>query len=365
MQILCSPARSKLQPLVTNSCYICYYSLLDLGRKWCLAGPMPIGPGPHGGDCYDELPRIVIFSTHFGEYACSYPLAPACSHKDHSFGGCADPHNPLRCSCGRGVRSPYAQGVRAYESAVVVRIFLIGCAVLLLVVGCAGSQSGAPPKEDQGHIEATKEGHEHTEATASEEEARCEGTRKANVNLPVRFTTNDLPGCPKGGLLSGTDKPDELAGEKGDDEVRGLGGSDDIIGGDGNDVLYGGSGRDGVGGYDGDDIIYGGPGNDGKLPSPIVAGHGGDDVIYGGPGDDGNLVGFGGKDVIYGGPGDDTKLDVASAGEFGNDGQRDKLYCGKGQDTYYAEKIDYVASSCEVKLGNSAPGPDDSMKPIE
>ena len=31
------------------------------------------------------------------------------SRKDHPFGGCADPHNPLRCPCGRGVRSPYAR----------------------------------------------------------------------------------------------------------------------------------------------------------------------------------------------------------------------------------------------------------------
>jgi len=217
----------------------------------------------------------------------------------------------------------------------VVGTFLIGCAAILLVVGCAGTSSETSKKEQGSSPKAT-----------ASEEARCEGTQKTNVNLPVRFTTNDLPGCPKGGLLLGTDKGDELAGEKGDDEVRGLGGSDDIMGGDGNDVLYGGSGRDGVGGYDGDDVIYAGPGNDGKLPSTIVAGHGGDDVIYGGPGDD-------------------TKLDVASAGEFGNDGQRDKLYCGEGRDTYYAEKIDYVASSCEKKLGNSAPGPDDSMKPIE
>src|SRR5215217_6540123 len=172
--------------------------------------------------------------------------------------------------------------------------FLIGCAFLLLAVGCAGTSSESSQREQGSSPQAT-----------DSEEARCEGTRKINVNLPVRFTTNDLPGCPKGGLLLGTDKADELDGEKGDDEVRGLGGSDDIMGGDGNDVLYGGSGRDGVGGYDGDDIIYGGPG------------------------DDGNLVGFGGKDVIYGGPGDDTKLDVASAGEFGNDGQRDKLYCGE------------------------------------
>jgi Ca2+-binding RTX toxin-like protein len=160
--------------------------------------------------------------------------------------------------------------------------FLIGCAVLLMAD--ASRVLAETTKKEQGSS---------PKATASEE-ARCQGTQKTNVNLPVRFTTNDLPGCPKGGPLLGTDKGDLLAGEKGDDEVRGLGGSDDIMGGDGNDVLYGGSQRDFVGGYDGDD-------------------------------------------VIYGGPGDDTELDVASAGEFGNDGQRDKLYCGEGRDTYYAE----------------------------
>jgi Ca2+-binding RTX toxin-like protein len=224
--------------------------------------------------------------------------------------------------------------VRQGHCIALVVAFLIGCAVLLMG-GASGVQAQASKKE----------------------EARCEGTRKTNVNLPGLRTTNDLPGCPKGGLLLGTDKGDLLAGEKGDDEVRGLGGSDDIMGGDGNDVLYGGSQRDFMGGFAGDDIIYGGPGNDGNG-GVLVAGHGGDDVIYGGPGDDGNLVGFGGNDVIYGGPGDDTELDVASAAEFGNDGQRDKLYCGEGRDTYYAEKIDYVDSSCEVRIANSAPGPD-------
>jgi Ca2+-binding RTX toxin-like protein len=219
--------------------------------------------------------------------------------------------------------------------------FLIGCAVLL-VAGASGVQAQASNKE----------------------EARCEGTRKVNVNLPGLRTTNDLPGCPKGGLLLGTDKRDLLAGEKGDDEVRGLGGSDDIMGGDGNDVLYGGSQRDFVGGDDGDDVIYGGPGNDGNG-GVLVAGHGGDDVIYGGPGDDGNLVGFGGKDVIYGGPGDDTELDVASAAEFvGNDGQRDKLYCGEGRDSYWADKEDYVDGSCEVKLPNSLRDPEEPTGPI-
>jgi hypothetical protein len=231
--------------------------------------------------------------------------------------------------------------VRQARSIALVVAFLIGCAVFLMA-GASRVQA-----------EASKN-----------EEARCDGTRKVNVNLPARFTTNDLPGCPKGGLLLGTDKPDLLAGEKGDDEVRGLGDSDDIMGGDGNDVLYGGAEGDGVGGYDGDDVIYGGPGNDGR--SVILGGHGGDDVIYGGPGDDANLEGFGGKDVIYGGPGDDTELDVDG------DGQRDELYCGEGRDTYYAEKIDYVASDCEVKLvANSASGPADQgrgpsdLPPIE
>jgi hypothetical protein len=102
----------------------------------------------------------------------------------------------------------------------VVGTFLIGSAVLLLVVGCAGTILESSNKKEQGSS---------PQATPSEE-ARCEGTRKTNVNLPGLRTTNDLPGCPKGGLLLGTNKGDLLAGEKGDDEVRGLGGSDDIMG---------------------------------------------------------------------------------------------------------------------------------------
>jgi hypothetical protein len=35
---------------------------------------------------------------------------------------------------------------------------------------------------------------------------------------------------------------------------------------------------------------------------------------------------------------------------MGGQGDKDKLYCGKGKDQYYADKKDYVSSSCEVKL---------------
>jgi Ca2+-binding RTX toxin-like protein len=95
----------------------------------------------------------------------------------------------------------------------------------------------------------------------------------------------------------GTDVPDELAGKDGDDEIRGLGGLDIIYGGPGSDVIYGGPGKDWIDGNKGEDVLYGGDGND-----------------------------------YLGG---------------GSDGQRDKLYCGKGKDFYFADENDYVDSSCE------------------
>ena len=79
-----------------------------------------------------------------------------------------------------------------------------------------------------------------------------------------------------------------------------------------------------------------------------------------------------GEDVLYGGPGDD-KLDggpseaVYGGGELlpgGGDGQRDKIYCGEGRDSYFADKEDYVDGSCEVKLPNSLRFPEESTTPV-
>jgi RTX calcium-binding nonapeptide repeat (4 copies) len=210
--------------------------------------------------------------------------------------------------------------VRQAHLTAVAGAFVIGCAVLLLV-SCAGTRSET--SMGQGPTEATKKDQTRPPEATAPKEARCEGTRtlkKPNMAEGV-FTTNDLPGCPKGGLLSGTDKHDTLAGEDGEDEIRGLGTGDFIFGGPGNDVIYGGAGRD----------------------NPLV-GDEGDDVIYGGDGDDAVLIGDEGNDVIYGGPGNDIEL------HGDGDGQRDKLYCGEGRDSYMAEKVDYVSSSCEVKV---------------
>jgi hypothetical protein len=188
--------------------------------------------------------------------------------------------------------------VRQGRSIAVVA-FLIGCAVLL-VAGASGVQAQDSKKE----------------------EARCEGTITTKNPVPGSgggpYTTNDLPGCPDGGLLLGTDKNDRLHGKDGDDEIRALGGGDVIVGGVGNDA------------------VYMGPGDDFIQPEDP---RGGNDVIYGGSGDD-FLQANKGADVMYGGDGSD---DVFEA----RDGQRDKLYCGEGKDRYYAEKIDYVDSSCE------------------
>jgi Ca2+-binding RTX toxin-like protein len=72
------------------------------------------------------------------------------------------------------------------------------------------------------------------------------------------FTTNDIPGCPKGGLLSRTDKRDLLNGKDGEDKVRGLGGPDNLYGVSGNDKLYGGPDGDyELIGEEGDDVLHG------------------------------------------------------------------------------------------------------------
>src|SRR5215216_7038923 len=223
----------------------------------------------------------------------------------------------------------------------VVGTFLMGCA-LLLVVGCAGVRSQAP-QEQQGHTEATKN-QAHSD--------RCEGTRSI-VLLGGGYATNDLPGCPKGGLLLGTDGPntdmdspiqDYLYGGDGEDEVRGLGAKDELWGGLGSDVIYGGPGFDQMwaGPVRGRDTsknrLYGGDGTDDMF------GADGEDALYGGDGND-FVDGADGEDVLYGEDGNDD----LTAAIYKDDLGADKLYCGAGTDKYTAGSLDYVSDSCEVK----------------
>jgi len=243
--------------------------------------------------------------------------------------------------------------VRREHLIAVVVTFLIGCTVVV-VVGCAGVRSEAS-NEEQGHTEATKQ-QAHSGGAASSEEARCRQTRTFKTS-GVLITTNDVPGCPKGGLLSGTNKRDELDGGDGNDEIHGLGDKDALYGGLGSDVIYGGPGDDFMRGntYMGDDrnrakdVLHGGPGRDNML------GEEGDDVLYGGDGNDKGVPGGKGADDamgLYGGPGEDV-LYGGDGNDFlddSGDGDRDKLYCGEGTDEYLADNIDCVDSSCEAKM---------------
>jgi Tol biopolymer transport system component len=132
----------------------------------------------------------------------------------------------------------------------------------------------------------------------------------------------------------GTAGPDVLHGTF-SQVVLGLGGNDTLYADDtyyffDGDSLYGGPGNDRlVGGY-GRDILNGGPGDD------VITGGGSADTITGGPG----------HDRIYGGGGGDTI--------YARDGQRDTIDCGKngygkaGRDVVYADKVDVVASDCEI-----------------
>jgi len=247
----------------------------------------------------------------------------------------------------------------------VVGTFLIGCAVLL-VVGCAATRSETSKKE-KGHTEATTNEQTRSPEATGSEEARCEGTRTILVKTwlakgqgLVPYITNDVPGCPKGGLLTGTNKRDYFAGKDGPDEIRGLGGSDQIEGGLGGDVIYGGPGDDELQESLGFKNVHGHSFHGHEhyfsftslkdLSKNVLHGGPGDDTISGGSAHD-RLVGGKGSDVIWGGTGEDVLYGGDGNDELdGRDGQRDKLYCGKGKDGYFADKNDYVDGSCEKKM---------------
>src|SRR5215207_3370650 len=78
--------------------------------------------------------------------------------------------------------------------------FLIGCAVLLLAVGCSGTRSETSNKKERGSS---------PEATAPEEQARCEGTRTYHL-----YQVLHRPGYWNGPLRTGSEEDMKKAGKK-------------------------------------------------------------------------------------------------------------------------------------------------------
>lgn len=72
----------------------------------------------------------------------------------------------------------------------------------------------------------------------------------------------DCGGITGGGLVIGTNGPDDLDGGNGRDCVVGLGGDDVLDGGNSNDIVLGGPGDDWLYGGNSNDILDGGPGFD-------------------------------------------------------------------------------------------------------
>ncbi len=125
----------------------------------------------------------------------------------------------------------------------------------------------------------------------------------AGVALAVTKTCN--------GECIGTSRSDTLTGGPGPDTIRAGAGNDKIIGNGGDDRLFGD--RD-------NDRVFGGEGND------TVKGSTGADTVEGGPG----------NDLVRGG-----------THKQRNDGVRDILDCGDGDDTVYFVRGQDVIRNCE------------------
>ncbi|MFL5846800.1 MAG: calcium-binding protein [Solirubrobacteraceae bacterium] len=123
--------------------------------------------------------------------------------------------------------------------------------------------------------------------------------------------------------IEGTESDDHESGDVGDDEIDGQKGDDDLCGDEGDDHLQGGPG---------DDNLHGGTGND------VIAGQSGADDEFGEAGSD-RISGGRGHDHLRGGRGRDH---INS-----DDGVKDVVNCGPGEDTVRADTADAVASNCE------------------
>jgi Ca2+-binding RTX toxin-like protein len=102
-------------------------------------------------------------------------------------------------------------------------------------------------------------------------------------------------------LIEGTNSGEQINGTSNAEEIRGLEGSDEISDGLGADLVYGGSGGDNLIGTASDtseDRFYGGSGEDIFQPRDVLA-------------------------------------------------VKDKVSCGPGTDTVYADKADDVGDDCE------------------
>lgn len=90
---------------------------------------------------------------------------------------------------------------------------------------------------------------------------------------------------------------------------------------------------------------------DAVLADPVVGSAAGE-TLRGTPRGE-ELATFGGADELYGGPGRDV-LRAGAGDDFveSGDGERDLVFCGKGDDTASADEADFVSRDCETVYVN-------------
>jgi Ca2+-binding RTX toxin-like protein len=198
-------------------------------------------------------------------------------------------------------------------------------------------------------------------------EAGENDTVSGDVNRVVGGSGNDtISGDDDANILNGGLGNDTIFGGGGFDQLNGEAGADDLNGGSGTDVLYGGPANDKLKGDSSSDVLNGGQDND------QLDGGAGADVLNGDDGEDTAVYTSRTRAVkasIEGSPddgetreGDNVKTDVEDLGTgSGNDtinsanGLKNKVNCGRGNDTVKGDRKDEIASDCEVRnLGASA-----------
>ncbi len=126
-------------------------------------------------------------------------------------------------------------------------------------------------------------------------------------------------------------------GEIGNDSILGGAGPDRLFGEEGDDTIVGGGGDDTVQGGDGNDTLAGGAGDDSVFAN-FAGGSAGDEgtrnFLEGGDGDD-YLVGAAGRDTLRGGAQRDILIGNAGADLLSGGGGNDKLGGGGGPDRLY------------------------------
>jgi Ca2+-binding RTX toxin-like protein len=224
-----------------------------------------------------------------------------------------------------------AVGVEGYATTI-YRVDIGGTHATALVTGYY-SPGGFDVSSDGTQIAFTADVGSYYDAGSAVYAARTSG-----ADVDVRRVSPDVCSVKsslfalRGSCIDGTNAADRLIGTTYGDVVVAGPGNDVIRAGGGNNVIQAQWGNDSIASGAKADYVFAGAGND------VVRSGGGSDTINPGPG----------RDLVFAGTGSDHII--------ANDGERDVIDCGPGDDSVRADSFD-VLRNCE-HVGRFAPDPE-------